>query len=269
MTETRKLNKSLSIRLTPNGLSFCTFSPQADSPFHYMEYDVQPTISMAANLKAALQNEPILKDQYQRVNVLITNPHTTFMPVNEFKAERIDDIYRYNFPKDHSQRVTYNILRRSGLAIIFSIDKVIYQLVADEFPRARFYASASTLIEYFSNRGVQENRSIMYAYLYGRSVTLYAFANEQMTWSTSFDINTTQDAIYYILNAYAQLDLDPLDIPLHIVGDTGRENDLQAQIQNFIKDVKVDEQQENFRTLITQGNTAIPYDMHTLLVCGF
>lgn len=269
MTELTKLNKSLSIRLTPNGLSFCTYTPLADVPFQYKAYDVQPTISLAANLKAAFQNEPMLKDQYQRVNVLITNAHTTYMPVNDFKAEAAEEIYKFNFPKDTSYRITYNVLRRSGIAIIFGIDRIIYQLIADEYPRARFYASASTLIEYFGNKNMQDNGSNMFAYLHEKEMTLYTFSQGQMLWSSAFEVNTTQDSIYFILNAYKQLGLDPLVCPLHIVGDTGQEENLKESIRNFIKDVKLENQQENFKTQITKGNSSIPYDLHTLLVCGF
>lgn len=269
MTETTKLNKSLSIRLTPNGLSFCTYTPLADVPFVYKKYDVQPTISLAANLKAAFQTEPMLKEEYQRVNVLITNAHTTYLPVNEFKAENIEDIYCFNFPKDTSMRVTYNVLRRSGIAIVFGIDRIIHQLIADEYPRARFYASSSTLIEYFSSKSFNSAGSTMHAYLHEKEATLFAFKQGQMLWSNSFDVSTTADSIYYILNAYEHLGLNHLDTPLHIVGDTGNEQNLMNQIQNFIKDVIVDEQQDNFQSSITQGAADIPYDLHTLLICGF
>ena len=89
MAEIQINNKSLSIRVCSNGLSFCTYTPGQENPFEYKVWDVNHTISLTANLKDALMNEPMLKQEYQRVNVLITTPHFTTVPVVAFQKEDI------------------------------------------------------------------------------------------------------------------------------------------------------------------------------------
>lgn len=269
MTETKNPNKSLSIRLTPNGLSFCTYTPLDPEPFTYREFDVQPTISMSANVKKALQSEPMLKEDYQRVNVLITNPQCTFVPVADFDADSVESVFRFNFPKAASQRISYNVLRRSGIAIVFGIDRNIYQLILDDFPRARFYASASTLIEFFGGKSMNGTGKSMFAYLYEKEMALYAFDQGRMLWANTFTVNSCEDSMYYILNAFKQLSFDALNDSLYIVGDTNNKHTLQSRLQNFIKDVNTEDRQEEFRSRLTQGSTTIPYDLQTMLVCGF
>ena len=263
------LNKSLSIRIATNGLSFCSYTPLSSTPFIYKVHDVQPTISLAANLKNALMHEPMLKEEYQRVNVLITSPHATFVPVVDFKAESVEDIYAYNFPKDHSMHVSYNVLRRSGVAIIFSIDKNIYQLLLDDFPRARFYASASTLIEFFGHKSLDGENGKLFAYLHEKEITLYAFNMGLMQCVNTFKVTTVEDSMYYILNFAKQLDFRQIDDDLYIVGDTGKEQELANKMQNFLKNVLIIDRKADFRSSITGGNTLIPYDLQTLLICGF
>lgn len=263
------LNKSLSIRIATNGLSFCSYTPLASSPFEYKVYDVQPTISMAANLKNALLHEPMLKEEFQRVNVLITSPHATFVPVVDFKAENVEDVYAYNFPKDQSMHISYNVLRRSGVAIVFGIDKNIYQLLIDDFPRARFYASASTLIEFFGHKSLEGENGKLFAYLHEKEMTLYAFSTGRMQCVNTFNVTAVEDCMYYILNFSKQLGFRQMDDEVFIVGDTGREQDLAGRMQNFLKNVVVIDRKADFRTSITGGNAIIPYDLQTLLVCGF
>ena len=120
-------------------------------------------------------SEPMLKQEYQRVNVLVTTPHFTTVPVAAFQKEDVDAVYGLTFPKDTSQHVSYNVLRRSGIAIVFGFDKNIHQLLLDDFPRARFYASASTLIEFFSEKSLIGQGKKMYVYLHEKEMTLYAF----------------------------------------------------------------------------------------------
>lgn len=269
MTETKITNKSLSIRLCTNGLSFCIYSPGSDSPFTYKVFDMNHTISLAANLKHALMNEPMLKQQYQRVNVLVSTTDITTVPVAYFNAEDVADIYQVNFPKARPQHVTYNVLRRSGVALIFGIERTVYQLLLDDFPRARFYASSSTLIEFFGEKSYGGKNRKMYVYLHEKEITLYAFEQGRMLFVNSYPVNTVSDMQYYILNVWQQLAFDQLDDALFIVADSDISKELSEKTSYFLQNVSLIQRDNDFRGSLTEGNNIIPYDLQTLLVCGF
>ncbi len=262
-------NRSLSIRVCTDGLSFCVYTPSEPEPYKYVVYKVKPTISLAANLKEALQHEPLLQMTYQRVNVLVTTPRFTTVPVVAFKSEEIADVFNFNFPKEKSQHISYNVLRRSGLAIIFGLEKNVYQLIRDDFPRARFYASASTLIEYFAEKSMLGSNKKLFVYLHESEMTLYAFDCGCLMFVNSFSVHSVDDCQYYILNVWQQLGLDQLDDALYIVGDNDIRAKLAEKISYFLKNVEVIDRREDFRHTITHGNSVIPYDLQTLLVCGF
>lgn len=264
------LNRSLSIRVCSNGLSFCTYAPGQDSPFDYRPLEVNHTISLAANLKTALLNEPILQQDYQRVNVLVTNPHFTTVPVAAFQKEDVKDIYAFTFPKDKPQHVTYNVLRRSGIAIIFGMDKNIHQLLLDDFPRARFYASASTLIEFFGERSLLGQGKKMYAYLHEKEMSVYAFEQGRMLFANAFPVTSIADMQYYLLNVWKELGFDQMDDALFVVGDREESTAALAEkIKYFLQQVSLIDRSEDFKDKLTMGNQLIPYDLQTLLVCGF
>jgi len=270
MAENQINNRSLSIRLCSNGLSFCTYSPGQEEPFTYKAWDVNHTISLAANMKDALMNEPMLKQEYQRVNVLITTPHFTTVPVAAFQKEDIGTVYPFVFPKDKPLHVSYNVLRRSGIAIVFGLDKNIHQLLLDDFPRARFYASASTLIEFFSEKSLFGQGKKMYVYLHEKEMTVYAFEQGRMLFVNTFPVVSVADMQYYALNVWKELGFDQVDDALCIVGDSEpRCTELSEKITYFLQNVSVIERGEDFKDKLTQGNQLIPYDLQTLLICGF
>lgn len=270
MTETTVNNKSLSIRVCSNGLSFCTYAPGKEEPFAYRVYDVNHTISLTANLKDALMNDDMLKDDYQRVNVLVTTPHFTTVPVAAFNKDSIEAIYQFAFPKDKSQHVSYNVLRRSGIAIVFGLDRNIYQLLLDDFPRARFYASASTLIEFFSERSLFGPGRKMFVYLHEKEITIYAFEQGRMLYVNDFQAANVNDIQYYTLNVWKELGFSQVDDVLHVVGDKSSMcTELADKIRYFLQNVSVIDRSEDFKDKLTAGNTTIPYDLQTLLICGF
>jgi hypothetical protein len=284
--------KSLSIRISTDGLSFCVYTPTAAQPYHYETYDVKPVISMAANLKEALQNVDLLKEPYQRVNVLVSTPMFTTVPTVAFDREHIEDTFNFTFygttspspslgnTHTEQQHISYNVLRRSGIAIIFGLDRNVYQLLHDDFPRARFYAAASTLTEQFSERSMIGTGRKMFAYIHDQAnlnniltgsgmMTLYCFEQGRLLYVNTYTVRGLNDCQFFLLQVWKNLGFDQLDDSLVIVEDENpiaTSDDVAQQLCNklgyFIKQTSVIEAGEpQFR--------GIPYDLQTLLVCGF
>ena len=285
--------KSLSIRISTDGLSFCVYSPTDEKPFRYQTFDVKPVISMAANLKEALQSVELLKVPYQRVNILVSTPMFTTVPTIAFDREHIADTFNFTFygttEPTQSQRplhiaqqhISYNVLRRSGIAIIFGLDRNVYQLLHDDFPRARFYAAASTLIEQFSERSMIGTGRKMFAYIHDQQclssnvseagmMTLYCFDQGRLLYVNTYSVRGLNDCQFYLLQVWKTLGFDQLDDSLTFVEDErpartaseGAAQQLCRKLSYFIKQTSVAEPGE-------PQLRGIPYDLQTLLVCGF
>jgi hypothetical protein len=68
---------------------------------------------------------------------------------------------------------------------------------------------------------------------------------------------------------WQQLGFDQIDDMLFIVSDNDMREQLSTKISYFLSNVDVVDRREDFRHTITKGNSEIPYDLQTLLVCGF
>ena len=259
----------MSIRISSDGLSFCVYAPTESEPYTYRQMKPRPVVSLAANLKEALMTEPLLQERYQRVNVLVTTPSFTTVPAVEFKKENISDLYNFAFPGHENDHVSYNVLRRSGIAIIFGLDRNIYKLILDDFPRARFYASASTLVEFFSDKSTGMGVKKMYVYIHEKQMTVYCFHEGRMVFVNDYHVNGVNDCQYFIMNLWKQFGYDQLADGIEIVADGDMSRLLADKIQYFIKDTVLTDRDEDFRQTITHGNKVIPYDLQTLLICGF
>ena len=109
----------------------------------------------------------------------------------------------------------------------------------------------------------------MYAYLHEKELTLYAFQGGRMVCSNTYAASTVDDCIYYTLMLFQTLQYGQMTDALRIVGDTKKEQEMCNRIQNFVKNVSVIDRQAEFLNSITAGEALIPYDLQSLLVCGF
>ena|GEM_PF-675551 len=279
MENSHNNNKSLSIRISTDGLSFCVFAPNEAQPYTYKEYDVKPVMSMAANLKEALTNDPIFRDNYQRVNVLISTPQFTTLPAEGFNKDKAEAVFRFVQPNVGHCHVSYNILRHAQAVVLFGIDKDIRQLILDDFPRARFYASPATLIEFFAEKSLGGQGKHIFVYLHEgklmqqlgqqrQEMVVYAFDQGQFLFVNSYDVRSTNDCAFYLLNVWKTLHFDQLDDALSIVDDAQASIPLANQLQDYIKDIRLIDRENDFQQKLSSTQLLLPYDLQTLLVCG-
>lgn len=277
-------HQSLSIRISSDGLSFCTYAPAAAEPLAYKTWPLQPTISLAANLKDALLHEPLLQEDYQRVNVLISTPQFTVLPARDFDRDRVEEVYRFVLPDDGQAHVSYNLLRRAGIAIVFGLDRHVRQLLLDDFPRARFYAAASTLTEHFAALATAPGagRRVLFAYLHegtiargvgqqDQELTLYALDQGRLLLINNYTVRGLGDCQYYMLGVWRGLAFDQVDDTLCIVDDnpTDAPTQLADKLRYFLHRVILIDKLTEFGATLTRGDQRIPYDLQSLLVCGF
>ena len=282
--------QSLSIRLSTDGLSFCSFTPEEPQPLAYEEHAVRPVVSMAANLKEALVTQPLLRQDYQRVNVLVCTPQFTVMPSEGFERKQGEQAFRFLFPQQAGTYVTFNLLRRSGVAIVFGFDKNIHQLLLDDFPRARFYASASPLTELFGERSICPGGKRLYAYIHEsaiarriglqpREMSVYAFDQGRPLLINSYNVGGEDDCLYFLLGVWQQLGFDQCDDTLCLVDEGTISRPLAERLKRYVQHVRLLDKGEDFGATLTQGQApaagtpsplaAIPYDLQALLAGGF
>ncbi len=235
---------------------------------------------MAANVKEALMTEPWLQAEYQRINVLISTPTFTTVPAADFDREHVADTFRFVFPDEQNHHISYNVLRRAGIAIIFGIDRNIRQLLLDDFPRARIYAAASTLVEFFSEKSMSGSGRRMFVYLHegqtsnrlgqqAQEMSVYCFDQGRILFLNTYPVRGTNDCQYYILNLWQQLRFDQYDDALYVVDDCDAAQPIADKIRYFLRNVTLMDRTEEFRSTIAANAPSLPYDLQTLLVCGF
>lgn len=268
--------QSLSIRLSTDGLSFCSYTPEGPQPFIYGEHAVRPVVSMAANLKEALVNEPILRQSYRRVNVLICTPQFTVLPAEGFTREQGEQAFRFLFPHAAGLHITFNLLRRSNVAIVFAVDKNIHQLLLDDFPRARFYSAAAALTETFAEQSIAPGGKRLYAYIHDstiacriglqpREMSVYAFSQGRPLLVNSYNIGGIDDCRYFLLALWQQLGFDQCDDTLLLAGDSSLSQGLAEQMKRYVQHVQVLDKATDFGTRLAQAPADMPYDLQALL----
>lgn len=244
----------LSIRLSTDGFSFSIHSSLQDEAVSYVKKEIEPSLSLTANLKQAFRDTELLGPEYRQVNVLMVGKRFTLVPLEMFEDDRAEMLFHHNHTKKENETVHFNTLKKSNAVVVFGMDKSAFQFLTEQYPEAKFYSQASPLIEYFSVKSKLGNNRKMYACVRGDAVDVFCFERGHLMLANSFDCKETPDRIYYLLYLWKQLQLDQERDELHLTGLLADKENLVQGLRKFIAKVFI-------------MSPEINIDMHALLSC--
>lgn len=257
---------TLSIRLSTDGFSFSIYTPFGDSSFFHRNFNVNRQRSLSANIKAFLAEYPEFGYKYRQVNIVTDTARFTTVPLDLYEDEETENIFYQNLPKQANELLLCNILGKNNLVILFSIDKLSYQLLTDQFPEARFFASVSPLTEYFHTKSKAGNNRKLFANIHPTHIEVIAFDHGRLLLLNSFDTPTPADATYYLLKVWEQLDYNQETDELQLAGRKTCHQLLTEDLKKYIRQVFIINPQAEYH-LSGDTQDEVPFDIQSLLTC--
>lgn len=271
MTREIDLTKSeqytLSIRLSTDGFSFSIYNPLNGSDFYFRQFNINTQHSMAANVKEFINETEELKYKYKRINILVATRRYTTVPLDYLEDKEIETTFYQNVSRMNNEIVLCNMLSRSNIAVLFSLDKLTHLYLSELFPEARFYNSISPMAEFFSSRSKQGNCSKLFVNIQTNSIDVLGFNRGYLLILNSYKTSGLDDICYYILNVWQQSQYSQERDELHLCGDTQKRKEISERLQDFIKRIFIINPQSELNNSVTTDIEEVPFEMQSLITC--
>ena len=258
---------TLSIRLSTDGFSFSIHHPSRPEEGCYQRYPVNTQRSMAANIKAFLNDTPILKKPFGQTNILVHSQRYTSIPFELFEDEQAETLFYQNLPKQNNEIILCNILGHSNLAVLFSIDKLTHLFLSEQFPGVRFFSAVSPQIEYIVSRHKAPHANRIYANLHPGSMDIFCFRENRLQLLNSFAASTLNDRCYYLLNLWKQLKYNQEEDEMYLTCAEYPVEEIKEILSSYIWKIMIINPQAELGNLQFTKGESIPFDMQTLLTC--
>ena len=243
----------LIIRITRTTISFTAPNTVIEGQTDFEQYSMKTGISVAANMRQALadcrllqvhtsptQNGQTMPSQYHpvfsQVRVYVDTPKI-LIPAEEFDADAATLIYHHvnnTFENDDVDTVQ---IPAANVVAAFAVGKDLRFVLTERFLHVEFLHLLGPVITEFSrfaSGGFQEK---MFCYFHDRRVDIFSFRKGRLRISTSFEISTTEDSAYYILNTWQQLGMRKTDI-LCLSGNITGHEALLNMLKQFVRNIK-------------------------------
>jgi hypothetical protein len=242
MNIAEKNYKKLSIQVSLKGLSFCCFDTLNNTvtSFNEVHFDTVNKASKIEDLFGdAFNKHPELKDSYDEILVIHNNNLSTFVPTALFDENFLGSYLQYNTKVFETDFFAFDEIPNHQMNAVYIPYVNINNFFIDQFGSFDYKHATSILVSKLLIASKNRDEKKMFVHINSGHFEIIVLQNQKLLLFNSFDYNTPEDFLYYILFTAEQLNLNPENFPLELIGDIDTENDYFKIAYKYIRNVSL------------------------------
>ena len=259
----------LSIQFSLGGFSFCVLNKEdkkftALYNYHFKEASYTPQ-KLLQNITEIFDTNALLKDQkYHSVSVSHTNNLSSLVPKPLFKEERMSDYLSYNNKTLRHDYFAYDDLKNHEMVNVYVPFVNANNFFIDQFGGFEYKHFSTVLVESLVDIYKFSLVPHMFVNICKRHFEIVVIANKKLQLYNTFDYKTKEDFVYYILFVAEQLNLNPEELELQLLGNVKKDDALYSMAFNYVRNVSLIENRSKY-TFDAQINEDLKREFFTLL----
>ena len=237
-----KKYKKLSIQVSLTGLSFCCFDTLNNTvtSFNEVHFDTFHKATKIEDLFAdAFRDHPELKDSYDEILVIHNNNLSTFVPEPLFDENFLGSYLQYNTKVFETDFFAFDEIPNYQMNTVYIPYVNINNFFIDQFGAFDYKHANSILVSKLLVASKNKDEKKMFVHINTGHFEIIVVQNQKLLLFNSFDYNTPEDFLYYILFTAEQLNLNPENFALELIGNIDTESDYFKIAYKYICNVSL------------------------------
>ncbi len=241
----------LSIQFSLGGFSFCVLNKDdkkftALYNYRFKESTYTPQ-NLLQNINQIFETNELLKDKkYHSVSISHTNNLSSLVPKPLFKEERISDYLSYNNKTLRHDFFAYDDLKNHEMVNVYVPFVNANNFFIDQFGGFEYKHFSTVLIENLVDIYKFSLVPHMFINIGKKHFEIVVIADKKLQLYNTFEYNTKEDFIYYILFVVEQLHLNPEEIELQLMGNVKKNDTLYKIAFKYIRNVGLIENRSKY-----------------------
>ncbi len=247
MTPKRKIksydlsNKELSIQVHLSGLSFCILDRIENKivgiVHENFNQNVTPDI-LEEKLREELHDHNSLK-LLRKLHLIHSNELSAFVPDALFNKECLSDYLKFNIKILENDVVVFDEIPQADLKNVYIPYMNITNYLFELFGSFEYKHAATLLVENLLSKGVNYEQPVMYADVSDTHFEIVVIHKRKLIYYNSFNYETAEDFIYYVLFAVEQLGMDANTLNFRFLKHIDEEDMKYKFAYRYIKNISM------------------------------
>lgn len=229
--------RELSIQFSLDGFSFCISNYKGEK-YHFSSYKFPERVAtpefILEKIQEIFKSDAELQDDFESVLVIHENNLSTFVPNQFFKEDSLKDYLKFSVKTISTDFIAHDDLENQDIKNVYVPYINVNNFLFQNFGSFEYRHHASVLVEKLLSY-TQNDALHCYVNVSENAFDMVVIENQKLTFHNSFDFQSKEDFIYYILFSFEQLKLDPNENSLIFTGEINKESDLYKIAYKYIR----------------------------------
>ena len=239
---TEKKYKKLSIQVSLNGFSFCSFDTLNNSitAVKEIKFDTTDKAARIEDLFSKAQNEnPELDETYDDIVILHDNNLSTFVPTPLFDDQFLGSYLQYNTKVFETDFFAFDELVSYQMNNVYIPYVNINNYFVDELGLFTYKHANTILVSKLLEASKNVDAKKMFVHMGKDHFEIVIVQNQHLLLFNSFEYKTPEDLIYYLLFTSEQLNMNPENFNLEFLGSIAEDDAYFKIAYKYIRKVSL------------------------------
>lgn len=203
----------LTVKFTETALNYCVYDPSKKRFVALANYEnLDPY-----QYDNIIVNDEILTQYYAKLRVIVPSQEHTLIPNKYFDVRNVNDYAALHF-RNHESKIMINEVPSLNAKQLFTFDERLQRTVTHFFEGALIYFEGTPLLEGLISQSSHTEKQLFYIHVVKNTIQITVFTNGKLQFYNRFEYKTDDEFIYYPLFVCKQLDLNPKDLHVFMLG---------------------------------------------------
>ncbi len=196
--------------------------------------NISNDFTLTNELKKFVKEDELFNHNYKSVYVSVVNNRSTLIPNAIYKSERLESYHHFNFLIQEDDKFYADKLININTHNVYSISKKITD-VFGHLKNLEFKHFSSSLIEAaLIDAKANKALSSIYVNVLSKSFQIIVIKNQKLELYNSFNYQSNEDFIYYLLFVLEQLNINNEEATIKLSGNIQKNTNLYTALYKYI-----------------------------------
>lgn len=230
--------QKLYLQVSLHDFSFCVKNQVNNQVVHFKSFSLDPYKTIEQQLDLFFDKEDMLQSGYDDVLIFHDNNLNTFVPSALFDETALGSYLQYNikvFPTDYFD---YDSMPQQQIENIYVPYVTFNNYFIDKFGGFEFQHIHTALLQHFINKSAANGNREFFVHVAEKHFEIVIIQDKKLLFFNSYEYQTAEDFIYYVLFVMEQLKMDPQQQLVQLAGKVDEHSDLFKTAYKFIRNVQ-------------------------------
>ena len=226
--------KKLSILFLRDGFSFCVAKDAELIHTEKVRFKASQETTYYELLNQKLDQQLYLNQTYDQVHLAYLGDQFNIIPRSYFEKDQDAQKWlEFNAEIYEGDSIETTKLSNYDAELIYAYPQELKEIVDRKFKGAKIESASALFINSFE---LKDDKAQVFLNIHTNQLELLVFKNQGLHFYNIFIIEIKEDLVYYILNFFKQLELDPNELEVYYFGGDLKDASLKMMM-NFIRHV--------------------------------